>query len=76
VKLNSAVMKVFSASLVILAAFLLNFCVESEDVECYYACTYIHDPVCGDNGSEFMYFGNECSMEAHNECNKLSKLLD
>lgn len=69
-------MKVLSASLVIFATFLLNYQVKSEDTECFYACTYIHDPVCGDNGSEFMYFGNECFMNAHNECNKQSKLSD
>jgi hypothetical protein len=68
-------MKVLRASLVFLATFMLNYHVNSEgnESECIYPCTYIHDPVCGDNGSEFVYFGNECFMDGHNKCSSDSK---
>lgn len=68
------VASILSASLMFLGTFMLNYHVKSEGDECFYPCTYIHDPVCGDNGSEFVCFGNECFMEGHNKCNSQSKL--
>lgn len=47
--------------------------VNCEDDDCAYPCHYNLDPVCGDNGQEFKYFGNECFMKRHNHCHDTSK---
>lgn len=36
--------------------------------ECLHPCTYIYQPVCADNGNGTRIFGNECFMDAVNEC--------
>lgn len=30
----------------------------------------MYDPICGYNGIEHKNFGNQCFMDAHNECDK------
>jgi hypothetical protein len=65
-------MKTLRASLVLIAVFLLFYTVQSDD-GCYRACGNVYFPLCGQDGDEFKFFGNECLMESHNECKNRSE---
>ncbi|CAO1422098.1 unnamed protein product [Diamesa tonsa] len=36
--------------------------------DCLHPCTHIFQPVCAENANGFRFFGNECFMDAVNEC--------
>jgi hypothetical protein len=66
--------KLLRASLVFFVVLFVNCNVKSDDADtCLYPCHYIYDPLCGEDGSEFMFFGNDCFMNRHNECYGQSK---
>jgi hypothetical protein len=66
-------MKASRASLVLIAALMLIYNVAGDD-GCYRACGNVYFPLCGQDGDEFKFFGNECLMESHNDCHDRSKL--
>lgn len=61
-------------SIIIFAIILLISLANGEDDVCDYACNYNLDPLCGFDGQEYKYFGNECFMNRHNKCQNKSEL--
>lgn len=49
---------------------LIDLFVMSATINCPRACTYIYDPICSYNGKEHKIFGNQCFMDAHNDCER------
>lgn len=37
-----------------------------EAPKCHEPCPYIFEPVCGWDGAQYKFFGNECFMKKHN----------
>ena len=67
--------KMLSKNIVALMMFVMILTVKSASTnECLHPCTYIYQPVCADNGNGFRFFGNECLMEAVNDCDGECKL--
>lgn len=68
-------MRALRASLALIAVLMLIYSVKGDD-GCYRACGNVYFPLCGQDGNEVKFFGNECLMESHNACKNRSELME
>ena len=52
---------------------MMMACSVKSDDGCYRACGNIYFPLCGQDGTEYKFFGNRCLMDAHNDCKARSE---
>lgn len=62
-------MENFKITFAIFIALILSLHVKSDEDDCLYPCTEIYYPICAGNGTDYKFFGSECSMLRHNYCN-------
>lgn len=67
-KWNIQIMEYLKIAFAIFIALILSLQVRSDGDDCLYPCTEIYDPICGDNGTHYKFFGSDCSMQRNNYC--------